>query len=324
MATNICASVGGNTGGILCDGKRRVPKKPIVGGKQFTSSEYATDELLIDAFKEAINLSNGDPDKLFPFPEILEVANNTEADTTGSLALGPVRRLRKGRPSYTYSVEIGHYQYKKLLAFDNKTVPVFTLDDSGQIWGYRAAAASNTPNTNVWKGEMALITVSGNGFEDGANAATGVATITISYLSVDDFEKRSDYALVPDLSSGDLVGLIDVMLSEPSAHVSNVYKIKASIPLPVLGGDLNIFDEYGAILAASTWTAGTGTNFATSLAITSVVVDNTLKCLTFTFDNTAYTALPGGTEILITPPSVAGLVADNMVGYELGTIIVVK
>lgn len=324
MSTNLCSVVGGNTGGVLCDTKRKVPKKPLVGGKAFTSSEYADAVTLQAAILAAINLATGDANKLFPFPEILEVAPNTEADTTGSLALGPVRRLRKGRPSYTYSVEIGHYQYQKLLAFDGKTLPVFMLDDSTNMWGYRAAAAANTPNTNTWKGEQAYITVSGNGFEDGANAATGVATITISYLSVDDFEKRGTYVSLPDLAPGDLEGLKDVMLSEPQAHASNVHKIKMTIPLPKLASDLNIYDDYGAAIAALTWAAGTGTNYATPLTITSVAVDATLKSLTVTFDSTAYTALASGAKIKLTPPDVAALVAASVTGIEIGTIILTK
>lgn len=324
MSTNLCSTVGGNTGGVGCDGKRKVPKKILVGGKQFTSTEYADSDSLQTAILAAINLANGDSNKLFPFPEIGEVAINTEADTTGSLALGPVRVLRKGRPSYTYSVEIGHYQFQKLLAFDKKTVPVFTFDDASQLWGYRAVSASNTPNTNVFKGELAYISVSGNGFEDGANATAGVATISISYLSFDDFHLRGTYGFLPNLAAGDMSGLLDVMLSEPAAHTTNAYKVKVSIPLPKLGSDLNLYDEYSAILAAATWTAGTGANYATPLTITSVAVDATLKCLTVTFDSTMYTALAGGTKIKLTPPSVATLVAASMVGYEIGTIILLK
>jgi hypothetical protein len=324
MSINLCSVVGGNTGGVACDTKRKVPKKFLVGGKAFTSSEYADSATLQTAILAAINLPTGDANKLYPFPEVLEVAVNTEADTTGSLALGPVRRLRKGRPSYTYSVEIGHLQYQKLLAFDGKTVPVFTLDDASNMWGYRAVAAANTPNTNTWKGEQAYVTISGNGFEDGANAATGVCTITVSYLSVDDFEKRGTYASLPDLAAGDMTGLLDVMLSEPQAHAANVYKIKMSIPLPKLASDLNIYDDYGAAIAALTFTAGTGTNYATPLVITSVAVDATLKALTVTFDSTAHTALPALTKIKLSPPTVSALVAASVTGIEIGYIIVSK
>lgn len=325
MSTNLCSTVGGNTGSVGCDGQRGVPRKILVGSKAFSSVEYATPDSLQTAILASINLSNGDANKLFPFPEIEEVAINTEADTTGSLALGPIKRLRKGRPAYSYSCDITWGQYQKLLAFDNKIMPVFSFDDANQMWGKRdVMLTANTPNTNPFKGELARITVSGSGFKDGANASAGVAVISVSYLSVDDFEKRGTYALLPTLAAGDMAGLLDVMLYEPSAHVSNVYKIAATIQVPLLGGDRNIYDEFGAILAGLTWSAGTGTNYATALPITSVAVDATNKCLTFTFDNTAWTALPALTKIKVTPPTVATLVGANMVGYEIGSIIVSK
>jgi hypothetical protein len=324
MSTDFCATAGGNTGKILCDKKRGVPKKIAIGSKTFSSSEYADAATLMAAILASFSLGNGDANKLFPFPEILEIAVTTEGNTTGSLALGPIRRLKKGRPGYTFSCEIGHYQFQKLLAWDNSIVPVYTFDDKNSWWAYRAAAAANTPNTNPLKGEMALLTIQGNGFEDGANAATGVCTFDLSFISVDDFEKRSVYMSLPDLSTGDLEGLKDVMLSEPQAHTSNVHKIKMTIPVPKVGGDINIYDDYGTAIAALTHTAFTGATFTTALTITSMAVDSTLKCLTATYDTTLYTALPSGAKIKHVPPTVAALVAASVTGIEIGTIIMTK
>jgi hypothetical protein len=221
-------------------------------------------------------------------------------------------------------VEISHEEYQKLLAFDGVEVPIFSFDDASQWWGYRAAAAANTINTNSYKGEVVYITIQGNGFEDGSNAATGVATISVSYKSIDDFEKRGTYIKTPDMSAGDLVGLIDIMLYEPQAHASNVHKIKMSIPTAQLGVDLNPYDEIGTALASLTWTAGTGSSYGTALTITSVAVDATLKCLTVTFDSTAYTALASGAKIKLTPPNTTALIAGNITGFEIGSIILTK
>jgi hypothetical protein len=324
MATDLCSAVGGNPGGPNCDTKRGRPKKPVVGSKAFSSSEYADADTLQAAIVAACKLDNGNTSKLYPFPEVKEVSITTPASSSGNLAFGSVKRLVKGIPSYEYLVEVGWAEYQKLLAFDNKIVPVFTLDDAGNFWGYRAAAAQFTPNTKNYTGELARINVEGSGFENGTEATAGVAKITVSYISVDDFEKRGTYMNLPNLASGDLVGLKDVLLSEPSAHSTNVYKIKATIPLPKLAGDLNIYDEFGAILAAATWTAFTGTTYTTSLAITSIAVDATLKALTVTFDSTAFTALTGGAKIKLVPPSVATLDAAGATGIEIGYIIVTK
>lgn len=326
MALNLCSVIGGNTGEVDCVTKRSVPVKIVAGGKEFSSSDYADAATLQAAVIAATKLATGSASKLYPFPEIKEVEVLTEADTTGSLALGTTKRLRKGRPAYRYSVEISHQEYQKLLAFDGKTVKVFTFDDEHNFWGYRANAAANTPNTNVFKGEDAYVTVSGNGFKDGANASTGVATITVSYTSITDFESRSAYMNLPDLAPGDLVGLKDVMLSQPSAHVSNVYKIKMTIPLPVLGGDLNIYDDYGAAIAAlsASWTAFSGATYGTAFTITSIAVDATNKCLTVTMDTTAYAALSSGATFKLIPPTAAQLDAGSAPGIEIGYIILTK
>jgi hypothetical protein len=324
MALDSCLVVTGNTGGSNCDPKRGRPVKFVAGGKAFSSSEYADADTFQAALIAAFKLDNGSTSKLFPFPEIAEINPTTPASTTGNLAFGVVKRLIKGKPSYEYMVEIGWAQYQKLLAYDNKIVPVFTFDDGNNVWGYRAAAAAYSPNTKNFTGELARINIEGSGFENGTDANSGVAKITVSYLSVDDYEKRGTFINLPNLSSGDMVGLKDVLLSEHSAHVSNVYKIKATIPLPKLSGDLNIYDEYGAILAGLTFTAFTGATYGTSLAITSIAVDATNKCLTVTFDSTAFAALSSGAKIKLVPPTVPTLDAAGVTGVEIGYIIVTK
>lgn len=325
MSINLCSVVGSNTGAVDCGEKRRIPQQFVVGGKEFTASEYADADTFQDAMVAAFKLNTGDASKLYPFPPIAKVAPGSEGNTTGSLPFGVTRRLRKGRPTYTYSVEISQEQFTKLLAFDGKTLPVFTWDDVSNMWGYRANAAANTKNTNVFKGERAYITIEGNGFEDGENVETGVATITVSYVSVSDFEKRGSYISLPELSSSDMVGLKDVVLYEPSVNVSNVYKVKMIIPQPKIdGGDRDIYDEYGALIAAETFTAFTGATFSTPLTITSIAVDSTNKALTVTFDSTAYTALASGAKIKLVPPTAAVLDAADVPGIEIGYIILTK
>lgn len=322
MALNSCSTVGENLGAPDCQGRRQVPGLIVVGGKEFTAAEYADSDTFQDALLAATKLSSGDSDKLYAFPVINKVTNNTEQDSTGSLALGPVVRLRKGRPSYSYVMQdLSQAQYKKLLSFDNQIVPVFTFDDASQFWGKRDGTTSNTTNTNTFKGERARVSISGNGFKDAENVETGQCVVTVSYISIDDFEKRSAFIKLPDLSSGDLVGLMDVMLSEPSAHVSNVHKIKMTVPVPEVNGDINIYDTFGAAIAALTWNAYTGTGYTTSLTITTIAVDAVNECLTVTFDSTAYTALGAGANIKLVPPSVSVLEAADVTGIEIGYII---
>lgn len=323
MSTNLCGLIGGNTGPVLCDTKRKRPLNFTVGSKEFPASEYGDPATFKAAFQAAIKLPQGSANKLFPFPEVGEVTINTPAATRGNLQHGPSRRLTKGKPSYTYTVEIGWDQYQRLLAFDGKTVPVYTFDEGQNVWGYRAGAAAGTLNTNNFKGEMAYIDIEGSGFEDGASAQSGQARITISYLSVDDFEKRGTYITLEDTVPSDFEGLKPVQLVKIS-NVDNVYKIGMYNQQPKLGGDLNIFDEFGAAIAALTFAAGTGTNYGTTLAITSVAVDNTLKALTVTLDSTAYTALSAGTKIKLSAPTPAQLDGADVPNIELLPVILTR
>lgn len=326
MSQNACATIAGNTGAPDCIKQRGVPKRPLIGSRAFTWEEYNDPAIFRDAIIASTLLETGDSDKLYAFPEVLQVDPKTEADTEGNLTLGPKVRLRKGRPAYTYTVDISHAEYQRLLVFDGQKVPVFTLDDENAFWAYRQTTTRNTLNKKNMTGEMAYVTVSGYGFKDGANVGTGKAQITISYISIDDFEKRSVYAFMPDLSSGDLVGLIDVMPYETSVHTTNVYHIGLAIPSPQVDAEFEIIEDYGTELAALTWTAGTGAKFATPLTVTSVAV--VAGALNFTFDSTAHTALATDTEIRIFPPSVAdiseGNVGTDKIKYEIGFITVVK
>ncbi len=323
MALNSCSTIGGNTGGSACQGRRETPTIMIIGGKEFSSSDYADAATQRAAIIAATKLGTGSANKLFAFPVINKVTNNTEADTTGSLPLGSPVRLRKGRPSYSFVLQdISQQQYKNLLQFDNKVVSVFTFDDANQFWGYRGLGSTNALNTEVFKGERARISVSGNGFKDSENIETGQTLVTVSYLSIDDFEKRAAYIELPDFSSGDVAGLVDVELVEPAAHVSNVHSLVPYIKTPALSGDLDIGAEYGTGLAALTWTAFTGATYGTSLTITSVAY--TSGKLVFTFDSTAYTALASGAKIKLVPPTVAVMDAADITGIEIGYIILTK
>lgn len=318
MSLDLCPFVGDNAAAIKCDGKRRTPSTLFVGSAPAAKANYADEATYTAWLKTAAKKNNGATGKIFAFPKVLNVTPITEADTTGKLALGPNRRLRKGVPAYQYMVEIGQAQFEALLAWDGQTVPVRTLDVIGQMWHFR------DPATEIVDGEEAYLTISGNGFEDGNSAETGVCVIGIYYLDVDNFEKRTAYFGFNNLVLSDIKALKNVVMVEPSVHSTNVYKIQHFIKTAKLGANLNVYDEYGAILAGLTHTAFTGATFGTSLVITSIAVDAAIKGQTVTFDSTAFTALPAATQILFVPPTVAALDTAGITGIEIKSVILVK
>lgn len=314
MALSLCASIGANTGIIDCDLTRGNPVKLAAGSATFDSDDYADQTTMDAAILSKLILANGDSQKLYPFPVIQGNTDQTEAAKYGNLGYGLKVKLLRSKPGYEFDVLAGSALEKKLIAWDGQIVPFYILDDKSQWAGVK-------DSNGIFKGANYLVGVEPRGYGDAQNPKT--TKITISIVDTADFTENA-YFHVTALSSSNIVGLKDVVLSEPQAHASNVYKIKMKIPTSKLNGDLDIWDDYGSAIAALTFTAGTGTNYGTALTITSVAADNTLKALTVTFDSTAFTALASGAKIKLTPPTPAVLDAADVTGIELGSIILTK
>jgi hypothetical protein len=314
MSFNLCGAIGDNTGEVDCDITRGNPIKIAPGGATFSSSDYADQTTMDAAILTKLLLPNGNSQKLYPFPVIQGTTDQTEAAKTGSLGYGLKIKLLRSKPGYEFDVLAGTSLEKRLIAFDGQIIPLYILDDKSQFAGVK-------DSSGTFKGANYLIGVEPRPYGDAQNPKT--TKITISIVDTQDFTENA-YFYKTALSSSSIVGLKNVVLSEPSAHSTNVYKIKMKIPTSVLGGDLDIYDDFGTAIAALTFTAGTGASYGASLAITSVAVDATLKALTVTFDSTAFTALASGTKIKLTPPTPAVLDAADVTGIELLPIILTK
>lgn len=314
MALNLCGNTGANTGGILCDKRPGIPKKPFLGAKAFSSSEYID----VDSFKAALlaacKLPTGNSSKLFPLPEIQAVEDKTEANKEGTLAFGFKETLLEGIPAFDFSFVCGTAQFQKLRKFNGSTIPVFIADNQNLVWGKKSG--------ENFVGFDASVFFTGNKLGNAADVV--VVKGTINLQSAADYYDYGAY--VPfDFNINEAKGLLDVVFSEPAAHSTNVYKIKAEIETAQMGKKLNLYDDYSTTLATETlWEAFTGTNYATALTITSVAGDPTNKGFTVTFDSTAYAALTSGAKIKFNLKSPATLDAANVVGVEGNAIILTK
>jgi hypothetical protein len=314
MATSLCGAVNfGNTGEIGCDNFRGVPTMLLVGSATFSSSDYVDSATMDAAMIAKTKLGTGSSQKLFPFPTIQGNADQTEAAKYGTLGYGLREKLVDARPAYEFDVRAGSNLEKKLKTFDGKSVPVIIRDDKNQFWG-------RLNSSNQFEGAVYQIGVTPQPFGDGQNPK--VTKITISIVNPRDFVENAK-VYVSTTTSLAFAGLKDVTMRVLS-NVTNVYKIKLEIITDLLGTNLDIYDDYGALIQPLTFTAFTGTTYTTSLAITSVAVDATLKALTVTFDSTAYTALASGAKIKLVAPLPAILDAANVVGIEIATLIITK
>ena len=313
MALSLCAGIAANTGGIDCDVAPGVPAQFAVWSGKILPSTYNSADAIQVAFEQAALLPNSDANKLFMFPIIQEVADNTEANTEGTLGLGFKTIIREGRQAYTFKAFAGIAQVKNLRKFNNTTIPIIVFDSNNRIWG--ASVANN------FVGAKARVFVSGLKFANGQAIEEGVVSITISFL---DPKVSTDNAAFLEISNtSSMQGMNDVKLIEFAAHASNVYKIQAYVPTGEMGVGINLADTYAAALTVGAWYAKTGVGYGTPLTITSVVAS--APGWNVTLDSTAYTALAAGATIKIglVDPSVLNT-TYSVTGLEAIPIIVTK
>lgn len=316
-AFSICGQVAANTGSVDCDVVRGVPSSIIVGSGSFTTSDYATSAGFKTAFLQKIKRANTASDKLFPFPVIQGTTDKTVAAKEGTLGYGLVVVLLRSKPGYQFDVLVGSSLEKKLMKFNNKTIPVYVFDDSSNIWG-------TVDSVGTFKGALYLLTVEPRGFGDAQNAKT--TTITISIIDSKDFTENSKFAST-DFTTSDLTGLLDAILFSTAANATNVYHIGAKILTDALNSfvDVHANSVYASgLAAAANWTAKTGATFATTLAITSVTDDPTNGGWTVTFDSTTYTALASGSQIKLNFADPGTLDTAGISGIEGNAIIITK
>lgn len=308
MAKDFCASRGGNTGAPKCDKRRGIPVMPIPGYKEFTPSE--ADDFQA-AYEAAVLEPEGSDEKLYPFPLVQGVTNNTEANTVGTLGLGYQEVLREGKPAFEFNVVIGQCLYQALRKFNGYTGPMFIVDSEKSFWGYEKN------NGNLAGYDVSSFWVSGNDFSNGTDPVNAKITFVLA-----DPEQYHDLSTFVSLSFNikEIKGLQNVTLSQAAVAAANVYKIAVK----TVCDETNIYDAYSTALAvAGLWNAKVVTTGAT-LTITTVVVDAALKAFTVTFDSTAYTALASGSkiELFLDPP--AQLAAGNVFGIEGNVLTITK
>lgn len=316
MSYSLCGTSVDNTGEQNCDKAKGVLQKIFIDNGAIEEADYADADAFFDKLVANSKLTKSATNKVFPLPEIQEIADASEANKEGSLNLGFKTVLLEGKPAYKFKFFGGADLLKRCKTFDNQTVRIREYDVNGVFWGTKVGTDS--------KGYQAKLFFTGGKAATGQNVEEGVIECTVSILSAVEYFKNS-YWVESTGNVEDIAPLIDVSLTYIS-NVTNVFKIGMYIAGSNLLGAYNIYDEVGSIIATldASFAAGTGANYGTSLAITSVAVDASLKCLTVTFDSTAYTALSGGTKIKLSPPTPAQLDAADVSNTELLPVILTK
>lgn len=310
MALSLCASSVANTGELACDKSRGVLKKLFIFNGSIGSSDYATADAFLAKMIDNSLLSKSDSNKVFVINEAQDIADSSEANKEGSLGLGFKTVLLEGKPAYKVKLFAGGDLLKRLRTFNNQTIRIVEYDANGVFWGTKSG-------TN-FKGFQAKVFFTGNKIATGQNVEEGVVELTVSILSTSEY---FDNAYWVDLPSGgnveDIQSLMDVNMAFVS-NSTNVHKISMKIAGSNLIEDYNIGPDYGTAIATldANFSAlsGSGTP-STALTITSVTYDATLKALTVTYDNTAYSSATGNIKLI--PPTPAQLDGADCPGIEL-------
>lgn len=307
MALSLCSSSVDNLGELQCDKSRGVGKKLFICNGSIAAADYANEETLFNKLVTNSKLSKSASNKVFVVNEMQDIADASEANTEGTLGLGFKAVLREGKPSYTIKIFAGADLLKRLRTFNNQTVRVFEFDANGTIWGTKSGTS--------FVGFQCKFFFVGNKLATGTNVEEGIVTITLSILSTSEYFDNPYWASLAGYNIEDVKPLIDVNMALLS-NVTNVHKITMKIPGSNLISDFNIGDDYGTTIATLDADFSAASSEDGALAITSITYDSTLKALTVTYDNTAYTAITAGT-ITLTPPTPAQLDAADVVGIEL-------
>ena len=314
MAYSLCGKSVANTGELACDKSRGVLKKILITNGAISESDYADELTFINKLIANSKLSKDDSDKVFPINEAQDLADASEANKEGSLNLGFKTVLLEGKPAYTVKLFAGGDLLKRLRKFNNQTVRIIEYDANNVFWG--------TKSGTTFKGFQAKLFFTGNKIATGQNVEEGVVTVSISILSTSEYFDNA-YWIESAGNVEDIKALMDVTMNVISS-ASNVYKIGLGIIGSDLKGAYDIWGDYGAEIAATTFTAKTGAGFATDLAVTSVAADDTLGALTVTFDTTAYAALATGAKIQLIPPTPTVLDGADVPDTEILPLIITK
>jgi hypothetical protein len=316
MGFSIVGNTASNVGQILGDASKGILKNFVIFGGTLTSSQTADAASRTTALKAASLKSKSDSGKLFWLPEIQNIEDRAEADKEGTLNLGYKSILVEGKPAYEVKV-FGSSEFNQAIrGFNGQIVRVMEYDSNEKLWGCKSGTS--------FQGYQAKIQTRGQKGATGQNVEEGVVTIVISFLDTTEYYNSSKFIDLSDVDLSDIKSQVDATLSYVS-NTTNAYKISVGVPTAEHNVNLDMYDYYSTQLAsASLWKAGTGTNYATALTITSVSADAATKSFVVTFDTTAYSALNAGTKIKLELKDPATLDAAGVEDVEGVPVVLTK
>jgi hypothetical protein len=223
---NVCATLGGNTGRPACDVRMgRIKYLLLTTSKEFTEANMATSEAFEAALQAAMLLSNTDANKIFAFPEMRDVTDNTGDPALGTLADGYEEVLNEALPKYLLRSTSGTCVQQAMASFNGWPGKTFVIDENGILW-YK------TTTTNGGRGfTVGYLYTNPPKFKGSGDVQTSNTRFTFG--SIDEF-KTNVGALKLEFALSDLLQIQDVVLDDredenDSGALNNVFVIGGKI-----------------------------------------------------------------------------------------------
>lgn len=315
---NVCATLGGNTKTPNCPVKMgRIKNLLPTGSKEFTAADLATSEAFQAALQTAMLLSNSDTNKVFGFPTMHEVANNTGDPQVQALADGFEEVTNEALPKYALKSTPDACTQQAMASFNGWLGKNYIIDEKNVLW-YRLK--SNGGGKGWSTGNLYTPPPSWRGTDVGQSATT-----RITFADIDEF-KRGVGALQLNFNVTDLLNLQDVVLDD--REVAQNSNSIASNNVFTIGGKMKCegTDIYTAFSAAlnniARWRAYTSAG--TPITILSVALNAGVSGWDITLTSAEFNALASGTVFYIDLATPTVLHAAGVDGIEGNKIRFVK
>jgi len=266
-----CEVSGANTGYGDCfiDLKNIVGGVLVPVGRVYTALELATPATLLEAIKADILAAASL--RAYPMGTYEALTDSSDAPTKATLGYGRVAITREGFYNLSFQfIDGGLCLSNALRKFNTQNKAVILWDANGVMAGYKVDdTLKGIPLTLFYQNPLKL--------SDGSNPTAYVTDISFlkPYLN--------ELIGFVQMNIGDLValrGLQNIVLYETTGSNLPILKIKAKTGC----NGFDLYDTYSAELADDAlWTAVNDNGEV--IAITSVVVDATLKAWTVTVDS---------------------------------------
>lgn len=312
MSINVCTTLGGNTGKPGCDVRMgRIKYLLLTTGKELTANDLADSEALKDALQAAMLLESSSANKMFAFPEMRDVTDNTGDPATGTLADGYEEVLNEALPKYLLRSTPGTCVQQAMASFNGWPGKVYFIDENNIFW-YKTKADGGGKGWST--GYLYTNPPKPKGSGDVQTANT-----RFTFGANGEF-KNNVGAVKVDFDLGDLDNLKDVLLDDresenTSGALNNVFIIGAKVKCE--GTDLYATHS-AALNATARWRAYT--SGGTPITLTAVALSVGNLGWQITLDSTAFNGLAVGTVFYIdlaTPPTLKAAGVTGIEGVRL-------